>query len=218
MQEIPAKCGNCGYLFPSGYSIRFEPDDPELNPKDSGFEATLEVKPTAPVSTPCPMCGRKKGRVLSGEYNFVKDTITLLSGPDSTKDDLARLIEFLREVQEQGATAEEIQENADKEIPALSHLIRKLLASRPAQADPAKWLAVLISLISLIYQVNSGKPQPSQVIYEINNYNYIQCPPAAGEELYGVSKVGPNDPCPCGFGKKFKKCHGDPRNFIQPQP
>jgi preprotein translocase subunit SecA len=21
-------------------------------------------------------------------------------------------------------------------------------------------------------------------------------------------KVGPNDPCPCGSGKKFKKCHG----------
>jgi preprotein translocase subunit SecA len=23
-----------------------------------------------------------------------------------------------------------------------------------------------------------------------------------------VSKVGRNDPCPCGSGKKFKKCHG----------
>jgi nucleoside phosphorylase/tetratricopeptide (TPR) repeat protein len=25
----------------------------------------------------------------------------------------------------------------------------------------------------------------------------------------GKSKVGRNDPCPCGSGKKFKKCHGD---------
>ncbi|MEK7690564.1 MAG: SEC-C metal-binding domain-containing protein [Bdellovibrionota bacterium] len=23
-----------------------------------------------------------------------------------------------------------------------------------------------------------------------------------------VSKVGRNDPCPCGSGKKYKKCHG----------
>ena len=23
-------------------------------------------------------------------------------------------------------------------------------------------------------------------------------------------KVGPNEPCPCGSGKKFKKCHGAP--------
>jgi preprotein translocase subunit SecA len=26
------------------------------------------------------------------------------------------------------------------------------------------------------------------------------------------SKVGRNEPCPCGSGKKFKVCHGDPRN------
>ena len=23
-------------------------------------------------------------------------------------------------------------------------------------------------------------------------------------------KVGPNDPCPCGSGLKYKKCHGKP--------
>ena len=26
------------------------------------------------------------------------------------------------------------------------------------------------------------------------------------------SRVGRNSPCPCGSGKKFKQCHGDPRN------
>ncbi|HEV2253448.1 MAG TPA: SEC-C metal-binding domain-containing protein, partial [Streptosporangiaceae bacterium] len=26
------------------------------------------------------------------------------------------------------------------------------------------------------------------------------------------SRVGRNDPCPCGSGRKFKRCHGDPRN------
>jgi preprotein translocase subunit SecA len=26
------------------------------------------------------------------------------------------------------------------------------------------------------------------------------------------SKVGRNAPCPCGSGRKFKQCHGDPRN------
>ncbi len=33
---------------------------------------------------------------------------------------------------------------------------------------------------------------------------------AAGTADY--SKVGRNEPCPCGSGKKFKLCHGDPRN------
>jgi preprotein translocase subunit SecA len=31
----------------------------------------------------------------------------------------------------------------------------------------------------------------------------------ADDEFAGVSR---NDPCPCGSGKKFKRCHGDPRN------
>jgi preprotein translocase subunit SecA len=25
----------------------------------------------------------------------------------------------------------------------------------------------------------------------------------------GGEKVGRNDPCPCGSGKKYKKCHGE---------
>jgi preprotein translocase subunit SecA len=24
-----------------------------------------------------------------------------------------------------------------------------------------------------------------------------------------VAKVGRNDPCPCGSGKKYKRCHGE---------
>jgi preprotein translocase subunit SecA len=32
--------------------------------------------------------------------------------------------------------------------------------------------------------------------------------PAAGDEY---ARVGRNDPCPCGSGRKFKRCHGDPR-------
>ncbi|MGZ8320824.1 MAG: SEC-C metal-binding domain-containing protein, partial [Telluria sp.] len=31
---------------------------------------------------------------------------------------------------------------------------------------------------------------------------------ANGEEGYMGMKVGRNDPCPCGSGKKFKQCHG----------
>jgi preprotein translocase subunit SecA len=25
------------------------------------------------------------------------------------------------------------------------------------------------------------------------------------------ARVGRNEPCPCGSGRKFKRCHGDPR-------
>ena len=29
-------------------------------------------------------------------------------------------------------------------------------------------------------------------------------------ELEVIPRVGRNDPCPCGSGKKYKKCHGRP--------
>ena len=32
---------------------------------------------------------------------------------------------------------------------------------------------------------------------------------AGGDKL---AKVGRNAPCPCGSGRKYKLCHGDPRN------
>jgi preprotein translocase subunit SecA len=33
---------------------------------------------------------------------------------------------------------------------------------------------------------------------------------AAGDDMF--AKVGRNDPCPCGSGRRYKLCHGDPRN------
>jgi len=31
---------------------------------------------------------------------------------------------------------------------------------------------------------------------------------AAGANAFAGMRVGRNDPCPCGSGKKFKACHG----------
>jgi rubredoxin len=219
MRQIPAKCGNCGYLFPSGYGI--SPIDPDTG-VDTGVEVAMTGWQNAPVSTPCPWCGMKKGRVLEGEYNFVKDTITLLSGPDSTKEDLERLRVFLRDSHRQGANIEEIRERADKEIPELSDLIRKLLANRPVQIDPIKYLSLICSIIAVVCSVKTAffnspeESEPSKVIYECNTFNIIKNPPS-GEVQYTVPKVGRNETCPCGSGRKYKKCHGD-HGIIQPQP
>ena len=34
-----------------------------------------------------------------------------------------------------------------------------------------------------------------------------QVPPAQRKPIH-VEKIGRNDPCPCGSGKKYKRCHG----------
>jgi preprotein translocase subunit SecA len=33
-----------------------------------------------------------------------------------------------------------------------------------------------------------------------------------GDGADPFATAGRNDPCPCGSGRKFKRCHGDPRN------
>lgn len=51
------------------------------------------------------------------------------------------------------------------------------------------------------------------------NYNERKIPPMlanalrqqAAKPIKSGKKVGRNEPCPCGSGKKFKKCHGSPK-------
>ena len=35
-------------------------------------------------------------------------------------------------------------------------------------------------------------------------------PPGTKADTATVPKVGPNQPCPCGSGQKYKRCHGKP--------
>ena len=56
-----------------------------------------------------------------------------------------------------------------------------------------------------------GPSQPTQLAYSapsIDGDNEVVVTDVEGE-FAGVSR---NEPCPCGSGKKFKRCHGDPRN------
>ena len=45
--------------------------------------------------------------------------------------------------------------------------------------------------------------------YAANENDYYDPTPAVKQEPVKVApKIGRNDPCPCGSGKKFKNCHG----------
>jgi len=46
-------------------------------------------------------------------------------------------------------------------------------------------------------------PRPPQL-----QFSWGDAPPAAKTVHRDLEKVGRNDPCPCGSGKKYKKCHG----------
>ena len=49
------------------------------------------------------------------------------------------------------------------------------------------------------------RPQPMV----LSHGAVTEAPPAASDaQGAGADKLGRNDPCPCGSGKKYKKCHG----------
>jgi preprotein translocase subunit SecA len=55
-----------------------------------------------------------------------------------------------------------------------------------------------------VASANVGIPTPQQRQFTTNRGPGAEASP----QRRGVVKVGRNDPCPCGSGKKYKKCHG----------
>jgi preprotein translocase subunit SecA len=56
---------------------------------------------------------------------------------------------------------------------------------------------------------NGRAPRPAQGARANGNGRRPSRQPAtAGGQMARVNKVGRNDPCPCGSGKKYKQCHG----------
>ncbi len=52
------------------------------------------------------------------------------------------------------------------------------------------------------------RPQPTQMVMSGGGAEAVRAAKAAGPKRDEAAKVGRNDPCPCGSGKKYKKCHG----------
>ena len=66
----------------------------------------------------------------------------------------------------------------------------------------------VISLFRVEVKEPEPQPEPEQI-----KYNIVNKEPEAVTETYQRQgeKIGRNDPCPCGSGKKYKQCHGKKR-------
>lgn len=58
----------------------------------------------------------------------------------------------------------------------------------------------------------TGKIVPEELIHKLNvgdkkNFIPMKLPPTRTQMLRRPPRVGRNEPCPCGSGKKFKHCH-----------
>jgi preprotein translocase subunit SecA len=68
-----------------------------------------------------------------------------------------------------------------------------------------KQLVYSIFKISITSNQNTNSTIPAPIRNNVN----LSAGPAANLSLAKDNKkVGRNDPCPCGSGKKYKKCHG----------
>jgi preprotein translocase subunit SecA len=57
-----------------------------------------------------------------------------------------------------------------------------------------------------------GGQRPRRLEYSAPSEDATGVSVTKGGAADDYAKVGRNEPCPCGSGKKFKLCHGDPRN------
>jgi preprotein translocase subunit SecA len=57
-----------------------------------------------------------------------------------------------------------------------------------------------------VQQIEQQQQRPQRVVMSHGDQPVEQ--PMTGPAKRADDKVGRNDPCPCGSGKKFKRCHG----------
>ena len=158
------------------------------------------------------MCG-EMGHVPDGVFNFVGNTIEILSAPKRTVDELSRLANILRDAREQKRNPEEVAEAIRKQVPELAGLADLLPKTR---SELYAFLALIVAVIALLTQgsQSGGNATNISVDHTINQV-FIETDKAAKQKekiesqaKRGTPKVGRNAPCPCGSGKKYKKCCG----------
>jgi len=194
--HIPAFCDTCGAVFRSGIVV----------------ENSTNVTFVGNRAGPCPVCGGM-GHVPDGVFNFVGSTIQILSAPRRTVDELSRLAEILKDAREKKRNAEEVTQAIRKEVPELAGLADLLPKTR---TELYAFLALIVAVIALLTQGSrdGGNTTNISVDQTINQVfmetDKASKPKAKGvpQSKRGTPKVGRNDPCSCGSGKKYKKCCG----------
>jgi hypothetical protein len=196
MPIVPAVCDTCGAIFSSGISI----------------ENSTHITFAGSTAGPCPNCGAR-GHIPDGTYNFTQDTIELLRGPDRTVSDLERLAQILREARQRRASVDEVKETIQQEAPNLSTLADLLPQTR---SELYGFIQIVLAAIALVLtQAAAQNVDIQDVDIDVNQVIGITIEqqtrqPNIQPQQQEISKVGRNDPCPCGSGKKYKRCHGDP--------
>jgi uncharacterized protein YecA (UPF0149 family) len=187
MPAVPAICDTCGSIFPSGIFV----------------ENSLSITFRDCHAGPCPKCGQV-GHLVEGTFNFVGETIEVVRASFKTQSELIRLKKFIQKIKQEAPKVEEAIREIQDNYPQLSKPISLLPKTT---SELYAFLGLLIALLTYI-QIQWRKVEPSSTF--INNVynNFYAAAPSLPEAVPSKTKIGRNEKCPCGSGKKFKRCCG----------
>lgn len=139
----------------------------------------------------CPLCESHNAIISIPALEALVGQINALP---ASEEMLARLKETFVEAREKRHSQTKVIEQVEELAPQLT-AFRTLLVPQNS-GEFYGLLACVIAFLTWLQSRKQGKQHPSVVI---NNYFASQDP------FMGIRV---NDPCPCGSGKKYKKCHG----------
>lgn len=159
--NIPAFCDNpnCGGVFSSGIVVT------------NGSNITL----VGNKSGPCPRCG-SMGHIPDGVFNFLGDTIEILSAPKTTIEELSSLSKILKEAYEQKLSSEQVAKRIEQDVPNLSKLNRFF----KEQSGWINFLQLLMTAATLIYAIKSSNANNTTIdnnitINQVIEQTYADC-------------------------------------------
>jgi hypothetical protein len=189
-RRIPAVCDDCGTIFDSGFA---------LGPGTS-------VSMVNNKSGPCPSCGGI-GTIQNGVYEAVESALQLILEdlePGNRRESVRELRTLFERAKSEGMGPSDLAEAIHKQAPAFAALTNILPDTK---SEFYEFVTMILAALTLIYAMITSHPDaPAPTSTQIFNTIVSQHPadpPAAASPT-----AGRNDPCPCGSGKKFKKCHG----------
>jgi len=186
MPLLSVQCRTCTRIFSSGIEI------------GEGSTVTLSNN-----LINCPFCGSTQNLPDGTFRGTVEGIVRVLQKAENPLEQAKRILEAL----ERSRTAGNL---SDLSKQPWYNRWQKWLPNSPEKI--AAYIAIFYTIIQLL-----TKEPDKPVVYNqtfINQYNQTinikdnQDPVQSQQRVSPTNKVGRNDPCPCGSGKKYKKCHG----------
>ena len=170
---------------------------------------------------PCPACGAK-GFIPDGTYEYANGVLNILSSSKISVAELQKVEEILRSARRSKDKNDyEIIGEVKKASPAVADAFQLV----PKQNNIIQWLTLLIAFVALAIQIHSTYFKKTEQNCEKKVIEYLLkefgvkpesnlTPNQTSPYRREGSKIQRNDPCPCGSGKKYKKCCGNPLTTV----